>query len=437
MFLMQWMIISLTSVNLLCGKSKKKGISFWQVSLTGMGLAIISRILLEITGWVWLNTVLCAGIIATVNILFFVELIKKKLALSCMEMFTAYVGEIFTAYLLLTTANARGIPMKYGYGSMNSYPEYVVLSNIYATLIFFVIYMIVFVLWKGLADHFWMREYLLYIIVPLYQLILILIYYSSCKKLEKIELASGILLAVFSLVIDFSLVYLVNGMLQKLQVEKELETLYTQRNTEQKYVEIAESNMEEIETIRRNMSDCLNSIYDLAGSTDYRVKIKEMLDCSSENLKNSSFRRYCENSVVNAIFTIKLQRAREKDIAMGSECSIPEETGIETIDLCSLFANLLDNAIEACEKIAETEKRSISIRTGLRGGYLTVKVENTYAQAPVKEKGRILTSKQEKDKHGYGLKLVEDIVKKYNGNLEISTKEEVFKVVASLEAANK
>ena len=121
---MQWMIVSLTSVNLLCGKSKKKGISFWQVSLTGMGLAIISRILLEITGWVWLNTVLCAGIIATVNVLFFVDPIKKKLALSGMEMFTAYVGEIFTAYLLLSTANARGIPMKYGYGSMNSYPEY-------------------------------------------------------------------------------------------------------------------------------------------------------------------------------------------------------------------------------------------------------------------------------------------------------------------------
>lgn len=437
MFLMQWMIIALTSTNLLCGKSKRKAASFWQVGLTGMGLAIISRTLLEITGWIWLNMLLCAGIIVAVNVLFFRDSIKKKLSLSFVEMLTAYVGEIFTAYLLLTTANTRGIPMEYGYESMNPYPEYVVLSNIYATLIFFVVYMIVFVLWRGLADHFWMREYLLYIIVPLYQLILILIYYSSCKALDKIELTTGILLAVFSLVIDFSLVYLVNGMLQKLRVEKELAALYTQRSTEQKYVEIAEQNLEEIEAIRQDMGDRLKAIYDLAGSGDSREKIREMLDFSSDHLKSSAIRRHCENSVVNAILTIKLQSAREKDIAMESECSIPEEMGIEMIDLCSLFTNLIDNAIEACEKIAEKEKRSLSVRAGLRGGYLTVKVENTYAQAPVKEKGRILTSKQDKDNHGYGLKLVEDIVKKYNGNMEITTREEVFKVVASLETTDK
>lgn len=437
MFLMQWMIIALTSANLLAHRAKSKRTAFCQVALTGMGLALISRTLLEITGWIWLNTVLCSGVDVAVNVLFFRDSIKKKLSLACVEMLTAYVGEMFTAYLLLTTANTRGIPMKYGYESMNPYPEYVVLSNIYATLIFFVVYMIVFVLWRGFADHFWMREYLLYIIVPLYQLSLILVYYSSCKALERLELTTGILLAVFSLVIDFSLVYLVNGMLQKLQVEKELAALYTQRSTEQKYVEIAERNMEEIEAIRQNMGNQLKAIYDLAGSGDSREKIREMLDFSSDHLKGSSPMRYCGNSVVNAILTIKSQSAREKDIAMESECSIPEEIGIEMIDLCSLFTNLIDNAIEACEKVAEKEKRSLSVRAGLRGGYLTVKVENTYAQAPVKEKGRILTSKQDKDNHGYGLKLVEDIAKKYNGNVEITTKEEVFRVVASLEAADK
>ena len=82
---------------------------------------------------------------------------------------------------------------------------------------------------KGFADRFWIKEYLLYIMVPFYQLILFFIYYRNCGKIADKELTAGVLLVSFSLVIDFSIIYLVNGMLKKIQLEKEVTALSAQR----------------------------------------------------------------------------------------------------------------------------------------------------------------------------------------------------------------
>ena len=436
MFLIQWIIISTTSVNLLQSPIKKRGLVFGGVVFSGMGLAGISRIILNITKSIPLNTVLCAAVIFIVNFVWFSDSLKRRMGISVVELAMSWLGEGITAYLLLSTAKTRGIDMIYGYDSMYAHPEYVVLSAIYSTLLFFVLFMTAFALWKGMIDHFWMKEYLLYIIVPFYQLILIMVYYSTCRELEQIELTTGVLLVLFSLIIDFSMLHLVNGMVKKMQMEKELMALYMQRQTEMKYYEIAVKNMEEIREIRSDFGGQLQKLYRLLKKNEYKQEVREILDVSAENLRITSIKRYCENAIVNAVLVIKKRLAEEKNIVMECECNVAEEVGIEMIDLCSLFVNLIDNAIEASEKIGENGKKWVSVRAGVRGGYLTVKIQNTYFHSIIKEKGRILTNKQDKENHGYGLRLIEDIIKKYDGNLDIDMQEDIFKVVASLKVTD-
>ena len=432
MFVVQWGLMAVTSLSLLKSKEKTRWKAFMQFVILGLIPATISRGILSITKSIALNTLLCAVIVIMVHMILFQEPMKKRIGLGVMELIVSYIGEFGTAYLLLTTAHSRGIDMLYGYDSMYAYPEYVVLSSIYSTLIFFVLYMILLVLWKGIVDRFWMRAYLLYVMVPFYQLVLIMIYYATCRKLENIELTTGVLLVVFSLIIDFSIIYLVSGMLKKEQVEKELTALYNQRQTEQRYYEMAVNNMAEIKEIRQNYTGQLQTLYSLLEEGEHNLEIKELLDSSAQKLQSTSMKRYCENSIVNAILTIKSSNAKEKNISVESECGIPEEIGIEMIDLCSLFTNLLDNAIEACEKSEDVLQKEISIHAGVRGGYLTVKTENTYSQPVLREKGKFLTSKADQVNHGYGLKLIDDIIRKYEGNLKIDTQDGVFRVVAML-----
>lgn len=436
MFVVQWVLMAVTSLSLLKSKEKSKIKAFVLFIILGFTPAAVSRVILTITKSILLNMVLCSGAVIFVHVLLFQESMKKRIGLGVMEVLASYIGEFGTAYLLLTTAHSRGIDMRYGYDSMYAHSEYVVLSSIYSTLIFFVLFMILLVLWKSIVDRFWMRAYLLYVIVPLYQLILIMIYYSTCRNLENIELTIGVILVVFSLIIDFSLIYLVGGMLRKEQVEKELTALYVQRQTEQQYYEMAVNNMSELKEIRKNYSGQLQILYKLLEKGEDAAELKDLLDSSSQKLRATSLKRYCENSIVNAILTIKCGDAEGKNIEMDCACHVPEKIGIEAIDLCSLFANLLDNAIEACEKSANVLKKAISIHAGIRGGYLTVKIVNSYSQPVVKEKGKILTSKADSKNHGYGLKLIDDIVRKYEGNLQIDAEENIFTVVAQLKIAN-
>jgi len=432
MFVVQWVLMAVTSLSLLKSKEKSRVKAFVLFIILGFTPAAVSRFILSITKSILLNMVLCSGAVIIVHVLLFQESMKKRIGLGVMEVLVSYIGEFGTAYLLLTTAHSRGIDMRYGYDSMYAHSEYVVLSSIYSTLIFFVLFMILLVLWKSIVDRFWMRAYLLYVIVPLYQLILIMIYYSTCRNLENIELTIGVILVVFSLIIDFSLIYLVGGMLRKEQVEKELTALYVQRQTEHEYYELAVSHMEEIKEIKKNYTGQLQTLYGLLETGEDSAELKELLDNSSKKMQETSLKRYCENSIVNAILTIKCGDAEGKNIEMDCACHVPEKVGIEAIDLCSLFANLLDNAIEACEKSEDGKQKTISIRAGVRGGYLIVKTENTYSQPVVKEKGKFLTSKSDSANHGYGLKLIDDIIRKYDGNLKIDAEEGIFKVVASL-----
>lgn len=436
MFLVQWGIVVAISSSLLKCKLRTDLKGYLTMMSAVLGPLIVGRGLLTLTKNIQLNIVLCAIMVIAFQVCFFKDSIKKRIFVGVMEFLIMCISEALTGILLFSTAQNRGDIIGYDYDSVYAYPEYVVLSSIYSTLLFLVLFMLLLVVFKGLADRFWIKEYLLYIMVPFYQLILFFIYYRNCGKIADKELTAGVLLVSFSLVIDFSIIYLVNGMLKKIQLEKEVTALSAQRQAEQRYYEVAEKDMEDMEAIRCDFINRLKDIYSLLEQGIHKEEVKEILEHSSENLRGSSLERYCENAIVNAILTIKIKAAWEKDIVVTSNCSIAKNIGIEEIDICSLFTNLMDNAIEACEKIQNAENRLISVKAGVRSGYLTVKLENPYIHEVVWEKGRILTSKKDYRNHGYGLKLIKEITDNYDGNMEIYTQGGVFRVIVSLGIRN-
>ncbi len=96
-------------------------------------------------------------------------------------------------------------------------------------------------------------------------------------------------------------------------------------------------------------------------------------------------------------------------------------------DLCSLFGNILDNAIEAAHQV-KNAKPEVFLRVEKQNSMLFISCENPYAGALLKQDGELKTTKKDTAKHGIGLSSVKHICKKYNGNLELETKDNIFRL---------
>lgn len=100
---------------------------------------------------------------------------------------------------------------------------------------------------------------------------------------------------------------------------------------------------------------------------------------------------------------------------------------IKESDLFVLFGNAVDNAIEAVMKIPDEDKRFIGLSVYARGNLISVNINN-YCQGDVRlnEDGLPITTKRQKDWHGFGLKSIRMIAEKYDGTMTISIEENIF-----------
>lgn len=131
------------------------------------------------------------------------------------------------------------------------------------------------------------------------------------------------------------------------------------------------------------------------------------------------------NYIADALLDEKNTLCTQKNIAFECRGVIPFER-INPVDLCVLLANLLDNAIEACEKISESEKRKINTVLDFKNNHLYIKISNSIHEAIVIHNNSVLTTKDDKSAHGFGLLNIHKVVEKYDGNLKIHCKDELF-----------
>ena len=99
-------------------------------------------------------------------------------------------------------------------------------------------------------------------------------------------------------------------------------------------------------------------------------------------------------------------------------------------ETCSLLGNLADNAIDACKRIKQEDKW-ISLQIEKQKQFLFIRISNPIDVMPAMKKGRPVSVKQDKRKHGYGLKSVERVVYKYNGVITFQIEQNIFEVVIS------
>ena len=107
---------------------------------------------------------------------------------------------------------------------------------------------------------------------------------------------------------------------------------------------------------------------------------------------------------------------------------LPGSLAVHDAHLTALLMNLLDNAIEACEKVPDSQSRLLELRTRCSKGFFSFQAVNSYC-GPLRFSGGVYhTTKEEPGRHGFGLARVRAVVDKYGGTLEIRHEQGIFTV---------
>ncbi|MBW9145830.1 GHKL domain-containing protein [Clostridium sp. CM027] len=129
--------------------------------------------------------------------------------------------------------------------------------------------------------------------------------------------------------------------------------------------------------------------------------------------------------IIAALLNFKLSIAKERKIELYIEINLPKSIKIDPVNISILLGNALDNAIEACENIANGNK-FIRIKMYIEKVHLIIKITNSTNKATQEGTGEHKTTHPDKENHGFGLENINYIVNKYDGLIQIEEEENLF-----------
>lgn len=178
------------------------------------------------------------------------------------------------------------------------------------------------------------------------------------------------------------------------------------------------------ERLRHDMKNHIIALSALSRNKEW-----EKIDKYLKNMEDIAFDGDVDltgNKAVDALLNQKRKRAKEENIRWECEVQIPGECGINEFDLCVLFGNILDNALEACERMQGGECRFIHIQARTVKKCFLIEGKNSMDREEKYTEG--VTKKGNFGEHGIGLLNVGDVVHGYNGVMNMEAENGVFAI---------
>ena len=170
---------------------------------------------------------------------------------------------------------------------------------------------------------------------------------------------------------------------------------------------------EQLKRVYHDMANHLNVLRSLRSTEEIRRYIGSIDEMTRSALEEND----TGNETLNLLLRQKSEECRKVGLTLEAAVRFPQADLLTPMEICTLFSNCIDNAIEAASHESVSDK-TIRISGYEQHGCLIVRFENAYAHSLKYEEKHLVTSKSG-PLHGYGLKNVRDVLSKHDGALSI------------------
>lgn len=190
------------------------------------------------------------------------------------------------------------------------------------------------------------------------------------------------------------------------------------------YYLIVQESQEKLRNLHHDMNNHMGNIKVLQNDNE---DVNKYIDSINDEMEYFEKIYNTGNLLLDTILNEKSKTCKKNNIDFRFDINFSKCNFIDMIDISSIFTNLLDNSIEACNKIDnKTHKKYINIRGTVVKKYYVLKCENSKINKVIIKNNKFLTSKKDNYLHGIGIQSIKSSLKKYDGELEINTDEEKF-----------
>lgn len=243
---------------------------------------------------------------------------------------------------------------------------------------------------------------------------------EDAKRLFLFMLISRIALGIIALTLLF---YMLNWQKKKIEYNN---LHYIMERQKEQYV-ISKENMEKVNInahdLRHQISLLMQVVNKSNGDneklTTYLKGMEEYVDVADMTYKTG-------NDALDVVMNEKSRICREKFVQLSAMIDGNSLSFISEFDIYVFFGNAIDNAIHGTEKKENKDERTISLMIKPLSGGVSIHIENTMNETPMFIDGLPVTTEKDNRIHGYGTKSMKSIAQKYNGNLLLKAKDNVF-----------
>ena len=238
---------------------------------------------------------------------------------------------------------------------------------------------------------------------------------------------ASFLLLVTNIVVFFVYSYSLKNTaeLYELKFEKE------KQETDSKYLQIIEQNNKNLGIIAHDIKNHLHHITSLSSAEEIHAYVASIAD----EVQSYGYIGASKNKTLDLLISKYLNLCQGKGIKIEFDVKTANLSNIAPADISTIINNLLDNAVESAE---QSEKKEISVNIFRNQGFEIIKIQNSCSAKPKTKNGKLLTTKKEKQLHGYGTQSVIKTVNKYGGmyDWDYLETENIFTVTVALPQNN-
>ena len=212
--------------------------------------------------------------------------------------------------------------------------------------------------------------------------------------------------------------------ISELLTQKEL---YAMRHVLSSQYEQFRNYQESEEMLHMMQHDLKHQIEGLRGETNEQ-KREAWLDKIENELDKWWLPQRTGNAVFDTILSAKLRKARQLDVRVTCVADGALLNRLHVADICTIFGNALDNALESVVMIPDPQKRLIHVSVSAQKNFIFINISNTLGTDLIETEDSLLTTKEDKKNHGYGLKGIKYAAGKYGGHVVYKAEDGWFRL---------